>query len=174
VPLHTGCCDRADKYAFRSALGPGIVFTTPPNESGVPEGCLTPWQAFDADWLRNAAREERAVQAHFAGDFYPLLSYTLADDAWAAFQFDRPDLGEGMVLAFRRPRSPFPLMVAPLRGLEPDAMYELTDADAEGTRRVLGGELATTGLRIRIDEKPGSRLVLYRRVGEDGMRVGGH
>jgi alpha-galactosidase len=167
APLHTGCCDRPDTYAFRSALGPGIVFTTPPNESGVPEGCLTPWQAFDADWLRSAVREERAVQAYFAGDFYPLLSHTLADDAWAAWQFDRPDLGEGMVLAFRRPRSPFPLMEAPLRGLDPDAVYELTDAGEDGTQRASGRELTTTGLSIRIDDKPGSRLVLYRRVGEE-------
>lgn len=168
VPLHTGCCDRPDTYALRSALGPGIVFATQPNDSGEPEGYLTPWEAFDAKWLRKAVLEEQAVQAYFVGDFYPLLTYTLADDSWAVWQFDRPDLGEGMVLALRRPRSPFPSIVTRLSGLDPDASYELDDRDTGAVRRISGRELATDGLTVQIKARPGSCLLIYRRVGGQG------
>ncbi len=164
VPLHTGCCDRPDTYALRSALGPGIVFATSPNPAGDPEGYLTPWEAYPLDWLRNAAREAQAVRLYFEGDFYPLLAHTLADDAWAAWQFDRPDLAEGIVLALRRPRSPLVQMVARLRGLDADASYEVRDADSNATQTLTGRELAEQGLAIGIDHAPGSRLLFYRRV----------
>ncbi len=125
---------------------------------------LPPWEAYDPDWLRAALEEELAVQPFFLGDFHPLLSYSLADDAWVAWQFDRPDLGAGVVIAFRRQRSPFPAMIGRLRGLDPLACYEVTDRDDDATRTVTGRELVETGLAIRIAEAPGSRLLFYRRV----------
>jgi len=164
VPLSTGCCDRPDTYAFRSALGPGIVMCTAANPSGVPEGCLTPWDAYPVEWLRKALEEQARVRPYFYGDFYPLLSFSLADDVWAAWQLDRPDLGEGMVLALRRPRSPYCGMVARLRGLDPEAEYELRDADTGSVRRAKGREVTEAGLTIEIGEQPGSRLIFYRRV----------
>jgi len=46
-------------------------------------------------WLRRTLDELRATRLYFYGDFYPLLSYSLADDVWCAWQWDRPDLGGG-------------------------------------------------------------------------------
>jgi len=165
VPLHTGACERPDTYALRSALGPGLVFATAPNPAGVPEGCLTPWDAYPADWLRKSAAEQKTVQPYYEGDFYPLVSYSLAGDAWAAWQCDRPDLGEGCIVALRRPKSPFPAMQARLHGLDADATYELRDADDGSAWTVPGRELLDQGISIAIDDTPGSRLVLYRKVG---------
>ncbi|MBM3473029.1 MAG: hypothetical protein FJX75_07180 [Armatimonadetes bacterium] len=164
APLHSGCCDRPDPYALRSTLGPGLVFGTSPNPTGDPEGNLTPWQAFPVDWLRNAVMEQQQVRPYFEGDFYPLLSYTLADDAWAAWQFDRPDLGAGIVLALRRPHSPLTQMTARLHALDAEARYELRDADTNETRKVAGKDLAETGLTVDIHEAPGSKLEFYRRL----------
>ncbi len=164
MPLSTGCCDRPDTYAFRSALGPGIVMCTAANPSGVPEGCVTPWDAYPVEWLRAALGEQARVRPYFYGDFYPLLSYSLAEDVWAAWQFDRPDLGEGMVLALRRQHSPYCAMTARLRGLEPEGDYELRDADGEAVGRARGQELMNKGLRIEVEDQPGSRLIVYRRA----------
>ncbi|MCX7598701.1 MAG: alpha-galactosidase [Armatimonadetes bacterium] len=163
VPLSTGACDRPDDYAFRSALGPGIVMCTPPNPTGAPEGFLTPWEAYPLDWLVRALKEEQRVRAYFEGDFYPLLSYSLADDVWAAWQFDRPDLGEGMVVAFRRQNSPLTGMTARLRGLSPRATYEVRDVDGRRGWKATGRELMDKGLSITISHQPGSRMFLYRR-----------
>lgn len=164
VPLSTGACDRPDDYAFRSALGPGIVMCTLANPTGAPEGFLTPWEAYPLDWLVKALREEQRVRAYFEGDFYPLLSYTLAADAWAAWQFDRPDLGEGMVVAFRRQNSPLTSMVARLRGLSPKTVYELRDVGGRRGWKATGQQLMREGFSITIRQRPGSRLFLYRRV----------
>ncbi len=157
VPLSTGCCERPDTYAFRSALGPGIVFSSNVFES-------LPSDHFPADWLRQAATEQRNLRRFFYGDFYPLTAWSVADDVWAAWQFDRPDLGEGMVLALRRPKSPYSRLEANLSGLEPQARYEVTGVDEGSCVEASGEELITEGLGISIAEKPGSALLLYRRV----------
>lgn len=164
VPFNAGCGDHQDTYAFRSAYSPGMTLFTIVNPTTQPEGYLTPGEAFDADWLRQRLTELRAIQPYFAGDFYPLLAYSLADDVWAAWQFNRPDLDEGMLLAFRRPNSPFPQMIARLRGLDAQATYEIRDIDNDETFHASGATLMDDGLPVTIDSLPGSALILYRQV----------
>ncbi len=147
-------------------FGPRQILTAPVNPTGSPEGYHTPWDAFPLEWFRAAAAEQAAVRPYFQGDFYPLLSYSLAADAWAAWQCDRPDLGEGCVVALRRPESPFRTMTPALHALEPEATYELRDADSGDRWSVSGKELTETGLTLEIAEPRGSRLIIYRRVGE--------
>ena len=113
VPLSTGCSDREDTYVFRSALGPGIVLTMGDFEKDTSKH-------FSVDWLRTMLDQLNTVRPYFLGDFYPLLSFSIAEDAWAAWQYDRPDLGEGMLLALRRAQSPFAAITALLHGLAPD------------------------------------------------------
>jgi alpha-galactosidase len=159
VPLSTGCFDRPDTYAARSALGPGVVIGTNEFEA-------LPTDHFPPDWLRQAVREQLEVRRYFYGDFHPLSSYDLAPDHWAVWQFDRPDLGEGMVLALRRPESPYVRFEAWPRALDPAAEYEIRCADSGETQRATGRKWRDEGLLIDIAERPGSRLFIYRRVGE--------
>jgi alpha-galactosidase len=160
VPLSTGCCDREDTYVFRSALGPGMVLIMYEFEKDLE-------QHFSLPWLRRMLGELAEVRRYFLGDFYPLLSFSLADDVWAAWQFDRPDLSEGMVLALRRSASPFTAMIPRLHGLDPQAEYELRDLDSGQVRRLTGQTLCDCGVEIEIGQAPGSRLLVYRRVGAD-------
>ena len=104
------------------------------------------------------------MRKYFYGDFYPLLSFSLASDAWAAWQYDRPDLGEGMVVAFRRHASPFPHWEAKLQALEHGAAYELHSWDDSSTRRMSGQTLMKDGFAVVIGDKPGSALFTYRRT----------
>ena len=157
VPLSTGCCDREDTYVFRSALGPGMVLVMYDFEQDTSKH-------FSTKWLRSRLSELVSVREYFLGDFYPLLSHSLADDVWAAWQFDRPDLGEGMVLALRRPNSPFAMMVPKLNGLDPNALYDVHDVDMGHTSRVAGRDLSESGVPIRIDEQPGSKLLVYKKL----------
>lgn len=160
IPLSTGCFEKSsepDIYAFRSALGPGMV--TNMNVYGTDPGCPLP-----VEWLRNAMEEEFRVRKYFYGDFYPLLSFTLSDDAWVAWQFDRPDLGEGIVIALRRPNSPFTTMVPQLKGLDFDATYEFKSADDGDSITAKGTDLMQNGFQIEINEKPGSALYIYKKL----------
>ena len=156
VPLSTGAFDREDTYVFRSALGPGMVMIMYDFEQDTS-------RHFAVDWLRARLGEFETLRKYFEGDFYPLLNYALTDDVWAAWQYDRPDFGEGMVLTFRRPESPYESMRPQLRHLMPDALYELLCVDTAEKVMVSGKELMEKGPEIRIGEKPGSRILIYKK-----------
>jgi alpha-galactosidase len=101
---------------------------------------------------------------NFLGDFYPLTPYSLANDVWMAWQYDRPEAGEGMVQLFRRPESPCIRADFPLHGLDPAAMYEVTNFDVAGATRVSGKDSLEKGLAIEITNKPGAAVIVYKKV----------
>jgi alpha-galactosidase len=104
--------------------------------------------------------EMKENQKYWYGDYYPLSPWSMAPDAWMAYQFHRPDLDEGMVLAFRHKDCPQSEFSVKLRGLNPQRMYIVKFSDEqrkETMKTMLGSELAATVLRI---EKPRSSLLL--------------
>ncbi|HMO84136.1 MAG TPA: alpha-galactosidase [Lacipirellulaceae bacterium] len=103
---------------------------------------------------------EQIAESMLFGDYYPLTPYTLALDAWIAWQFDRPDVGEGAVQAFRRQRSPQSSIRLKLRGLRSDAIYEVTDFD-KGTSEHTGAALMEDGLEVSLEPR-GSAVFRYR------------
>jgi len=165
MPFHTGAADRPDTYLMRSSLIPGCVFCASVAGPDEPEGYRTPWDQYPVEWLRDRACEQESVRKYAFGDFYPLTSYSLTDDAWAAWQWNRPDLGEGAFIALRRPASPHPRLEIRLGGIDAKATYEVRSFDDGGTARVAGADLAGGKFGIEITERPGSRLYTYRRIG---------
>jgi alpha-galactosidase len=157
VPLSTGCCDREDTYSFRSALGPGFIWIMADYEKD-------PSKNFSIPWMRQRAAELDAARKYFLGDFYPLVSYSLATDTWAAWQFDRSDLREGLVLAFRRPDSPFAVMTPKLRAIDPAKQYEIRDFDSSDTQKLSGQSLTEAGMQIQIGSTPGSKMYIYKMI----------
>ena len=105
----------------------------------------------------------RQIGPNFLGDFYPLTDYSLANDVWMMWQYDRPDAGEGMVQAFRRQESGESTMVVGLRGLAPAAQYEVTDLERGTMGSMSGKDLLDHGLTVRIEDKPGATVIVYRR-----------
>ena len=81
-----------------------------------------------------------------------------------AWQFDRPETGEGFVQAFRREKCIFEVGRLRLHGLAPDAQYEVCDFDAEKPQRFSGRELTAKGLLVSIAEQPGAVVIAYRKV----------
>ena len=155
VPLSAGVCDHFDTYSFRSGLSPAMVITTNIFERDAVD--FAP-----PDQLREMMRQHQLLRPYFSGDFTPLLPYSLDNEGWAAWQFDRPDLGEGCVIAFRRPHSPLAAITAQLQGLDEDVTYALEDLDAGEMGERPGAELAA-GLEVEIDNRPGTKVLVYRR-----------
>jgi alpha-galactosidase len=164
VPLHgTGTWaamphGAGNDYQARSAMGPGTMLAVFPYAAQAPTPDH-PW-----DWHRRMIAEARRVQTMATGDYYPLTGCHPDDEDWAAYQLDRPDLGEGLVMAFRRRRSPWKTAQFRLRGLDGAAAYEFTDADAPTPWLGGGRELNETGLEIAIPRPDSSRLIFYRRI----------
>jgi alpha-galactosidase len=81
-----------------------------------------------------------------------------------AWQFDRPELGEGLLQAFRREDSPFEAARFKLRGLDAESTYEVTDVDKQGTQKFVGSELLDRGLLVSLSEQPQAAVITYRRI----------
>jgi alpha-galactosidase len=118
----------------------------------------------DDELIRKLYREWREVGPEFFGDYYPLAPYSLEKDAWIAWQFHRPDAGRGMIQAFRRSDNDFYGGQFRLRGLVRDAQYEVRNLDRAGEIRMSGQELMQTGVDIAIKERPGSAVIVYKRI----------
>jgi alpha-galactosidase len=120
-------------------------------------------QDLKLDFLRRMLSEWQGLAGYFFGDYYPLTGYNSTNRAWMAWQFDRPDLGTGMVQAFRRAESPFELARLRLRGLDPDARYTLTNLDIQETTEMTGRELMNEGLAVSTKDRPQAVVITYRR-----------
>ena len=83
---------------------------------------------------------------------------------WMAYQLDLPESGEGLVVALRRPESPYPAAELRLHGLQADAAYVVVDLDRQDEQRCLGEQLMDRGLRVTLTACPGSALLTYRRA----------
>jgi len=151
VPLNaTAAGGLPNVYTSRSAMGAGLVSlwdVRPPD--------------FDAALARRIVNEEKRISKFYSGDLYPLTAISDSNTAWFAYQLDRPDLGEGMIMAFRREKAPEESWTVKLRGLNAGRSYEVQDLDTGGKTVYTGKKLAT-GLRLDIARTPGSRLLIYR------------
>jgi len=164
VPLSgtgvSGFCHRAgDTYNFRSHLAAAIQFSLFSYESSPIQ------EDYPYDWHRKRLAEFRRMRPLYHGDYYPLTPNTVAEDAWAAYQMHRPDLEEGFLLALRRMKSPFRSADFRLRGLEPEAAYEVEDADTGRVFTETGRILMERGVRVDLENAPQSGLFFYRGRG---------
>jgi alpha-galactosidase len=157
-------------YSFRSAYCPAILLGWPM----VPVRDLKDrWSGIDLDLLRKLLKEYVAVRPYVFGDFYPLTTYGIEAKEWMAWQFDRPDLGEGMVQAFRRQDCAGSVERYRLIGLDPDASYALTDLDSGVGPEATGRELMEGGLEVTVTGRPGAAVVTYRKVVGPGGTIPG-
>jgi alpha-galactosidase len=152
-----GVAKQPDAYSIRSAYSPAMVVTWFGNDQTMPG------DNFDYNSARRLLNEYLSVRKYFSGDYYPLTQYNLDDKQWLAWQFDRPDLGEGLVQVFRRGKSLDETGKFRLRGLERDAVYTLTNPDVAGTTEMSGRELLDNGLPIAIKNRPGAGVVIYKK-----------
>jgi len=146
--------DRVDVYGFRSgmALMTGMGFDTRRKDKDL-----------DYALMRKLVAEWREVAPNLYGDYYPLTAWSAEPDVWLAYQFDRPEEGQGVVQAFRRPQSVYEVARFKLRGLEPDARYSLRNFDLPGETEALGKELMEKGLAVTIAEQPGAVIIAYKK-----------
>lgn len=118
----------------------------------------------DFDLLRTWMSQWRSIAPNYLGDYYPLTSYSTSNDVWMAWQFDRPEVGEGMVQAFRRLGSPYETARFRLRGLDANARYTLNDLDSHTDSTATGAELMNQGLELILKEQPAAAIVVYQKL----------
>lgn len=166
-----------DTYHFRSGMAPGLAFALF-NVAGYPNqvGNFIPAD-FPYDWMRKMVAQLKRVRPYYYGDYYPILPCSDNSDCtadpnkersaafvWAAWQFNRPEQGDGMVQAFRRDKDDEPSKKFLLRGLDGAANYEITDLDAQKPTTISGRELMQQGLPVEIKAEREAAIIIYKKV----------
>ncbi len=154
VPLSVSGQMGAGPYHFRSGFNAGIAFC---------EDCRP--ADYPRELLKKGIAEGKRLRKYYFGDFYTLADLSTSPKDWCVLQYHRGEEQDGMVIAFRRDRSPYSGFTAELRAIDPAAEYEVVRSpgyEPSPPVRMKGTQLQR--LRIDIDERPGSVVVEYRRV----------
>ncbi len=143
-----------EPYAFWSNVAPSL-------------GCGFDVRVKDLDYaaLRRLFTQWREINPNYYGDFYPLTPWSRDDKAWIAWQFDRPEAGQGLIQAFRRDKSFYEVARLKLRALDPDARYRVISLQAgEANQELSGRDLIESGLRVELREHPAAAVLVYQKV----------
>lgn len=114
--------------------------------------------------MQNALNEIKSLRPYFLEDFYPLtgLQDHTPDNVWLAYQLNRPSDDTGIVMAFRRKDNQQPEIEVKLRGLLPDATYEVTNADSGEVITATGADLMQS-LKLKLEQPYSSLLLKYKK-----------
>jgi alpha-galactosidase len=162
LPLPCGGMGGAgDTYAFRSSLNGGKSFSFELKFDQDGRARIGDMGGYPFDWHRQMLEEYQTVKPYLWGDFYPLTECDTATDSVQAYQLDRPDLGRGVIFAFRRQDCETAFFSATPE-LATGTRYAFEDIEGGDPMDVTGGE----SLTIAMAEKRSSRLILYRKQDE--------
>ncbi|MFA5816116.1 MAG: alpha-galactosidase [Bacteroidales bacterium] len=153
LPLHGTGNTTPTKYAFRSSMSSAMVTIWDLNNP-----------AYSQSDMQLIMQDFKRLRPFYYGDYYPLtpnINIT-TDTIWLAYQQNRPDHGDGIILAFRRPDCPTKRISVKLRGIDPEGTYNLLFEDTGEKVTKTGAELMK-GLLLENKEKPGSLLISYMK-----------
>ena len=150
VPYSVSGMKGSTPYYFRSGFNGGVSFY---------EDCRVP--GYPLAELKAAIAEGKRLRPYYAGDFYALTPETgLSHETWCVTQYHLPSEDRGLVVAFRRGRSPYREFVCSLNAVDESGKYRVSISETfqrEPCRSMSGGELKRITLRLG---DPQSSLVL--------------
>ena len=153
-PFYGTGTSRTEPYMIRSTLCPHFTACWDQRDDKI-----------DFPAIKRIMDQWKESAPNYFGDYYPLTAYTLANDQWIGWQFDRPEAGQGMVQVFRRDASPYESARIPLSAVDPEARYRVTNVDDPGSAlEISGKDLREKGLLVTIPEKPSSAFFVYAKL----------
>lgn len=122
---YNGCTSKTkgDTYAIRSSYSSswGGAFYNAVFQSMSEE---------DFAWARRITEEYREIRKYLSCDFYNHGSAVFDETAWTIWQYHDSETDSGIVMAFRRCKSPFDRVKISLKGLAEGRTYQYTDRDS--------------------------------------------
>ncbi|MCC6489236.1 MAG: alpha-galactosidase, partial [Candidatus Hydrogenedentes bacterium] len=155
VPLSTSCVWAPKAYDVRSSATGGLLCQFAYLEDGFPMELASALVA-----------EARVNQPFWYGDFYPLTPCSNRPDEFVAYQLHRPDLGAGVVIAYRRAECNYLGLILGLNALRPGASYHVQFVDEQSvkTDQTFSAAELAAGLPVRVTEKGNSTIIRYAEV----------
>jgi len=153
LPLHGTGNIVTSKYAFRSSMSTSMIAIWDINGASNSQSAM-----------QDIMKDFKRLRPYYYGDYYPLTSSKniTTDTIWMAYEQNRPDKGDGIIMAFRRPECPVEKITVKLKGLEPNSSYQVFFEDSGEKVTKTGAEMMS-GLVLENKEKPGSLLVSYSK-----------
>jgi alpha-galactosidase len=140
-----------DAYSVRSGMGYHGVFR------------FDYYSTDPAYWAQSRAvlSQVASVRELFLGDFLPLSGTSNDNASCVAWEFYRPDLGRGLVQAFRRAACPAGSMTLRLSGLLRSRQYRLEDQDGGAPWMMSGDQLMDQGLVVPLTTAPAAKVITF-------------
>ena len=107
----------------------------------------------------------KRLRPYYYSDYYPLTKTgnMTNDNVWLAYQLNRPEQNDGIIMAFRRKNCPEGSIVVQLRGIDRNSNYQLFNEDSVEKEVKTGNELMN-GLTLFLKENPKSLLIHYQKL----------
>ncbi len=155
LPIHGTAIYKTDSYTFRSGLGATAVMNwevTGKESEAIPA-------------IQKRIQDYKNLRPYFYGDYYPLTESrnNTRDNVWLAYQLNRPQQKDGIIIAFRRGDCKNESIHTKLSGLVDTVTYELFYEDYSVKVSKTGRELMD-GFDMTIPSKPASLMISYRAV----------
>ena len=151
VPMHAAGVWSVNPYHFRSVATAGTSF------------CMDMTKGdFTVEQAKKMTDEVKSLRPYYQGDYYPLLPINQDTSHWCGWQFNRPELGKGFAIFFRRENSPFTDAVIKLCDIDLTASYKVTNIDTGIVNKIKGAELATA-FHVNINSAEGSVVYIYEK-----------
>jgi alpha-galactosidase len=155
APYYGSGATPVEPYAFWSNTAPSL-------------GCGFDMRVPELDYsaLRRLFNQWRQISPNYYGDFYPLTPWSRDPSVWMAWQFDRPESGQGVVQVFRRDQSFYESARLKLKGLESGARYTVTNLETPDAKtEFTAGQLLDPGLLVNIPGESSALVLSYEKLG---------
>jgi alpha-galactosidase len=103
----------------------------------------------------------RAANLLLDGDYYPLTPFSRSGDGWVAWQFDRPDTGEGLIQGIRHRACAEDRLTVYPQALDPNSSYTLENQETGAVREMAGSALLNDGFTFELPRRSGA-IWFYR------------
>jgi alpha-galactosidase len=156
LPIHGTAGFGVSPYSLRSAMSSAMVLTWDVNSaSSIPS----------ISEMQNFIKDFKHLRPYYYGDYYPLTGTKnmLQDSVWLAYQLNRENEGDGIIMAFRRKNCPVDSILVKLQGLNKIANYEFYDEDS-GQRITKTGDEILRGFMLTLKKPRSSVLIEYKRM----------
>ena len=142
-----------DSFSYHCGLA-GMLFPTPDIRR----------EDYDfAPALQMIAAWRRAAPLLLEGDYYPLTPFSRSPDRWVAWQFDRPETGEGFLQGIRLAECPAETFTARLHGLSTERDYVFENMESGEELEIQGADLAREGFLLKLPPRSGA-LWIYHSI----------
>ena len=144
----TGFSDPSSLYDVRSRLTLSIGVGAAVNET-----------------VSSALEEWNKFGKYLYGDYYRLGDYSLSGDAVISLEFCDSEHDEGMIAVYFRSGGE---VSVPVKGLDPDSGYKLSNPDNPGSERYVSGrELTEKGIQLSAEGTEAAVIFFARQKGTD-------